>query len=246
MKQEKLDWLADNPLYTKRFAFYVGRRCRGARSGRSPRTCAWTGIRSRSWTSSTCASNSAGPGRPARGSSASTRSPSARAQLPHRGQRPGPGPADLVRRQGPLRGEPGRVLPLAGAPEMQGNPPGRHGHVEGVPQLHPQGGQRPAGRHPLRQVPHPEALGKAMDKVRRGSTPGSRGRTAGSSRARGTPCSPAGRTSPQEGRQALKAAVPGQQAVEHGLPAQGDRSANCGTTSGPAGRGGSSSNWRSP
>ncbi len=30
MKQEKLPWLADNPFYTKRFAFYVGRRCREA------------------------------------------------------------------------------------------------------------------------------------------------------------------------------------------------------------------------
>ena len=28
MRREKLDFLADNPLYTKRFAFYVGRRCR--------------------------------------------------------------------------------------------------------------------------------------------------------------------------------------------------------------------------
>ncbi len=28
MKQEKLDWLADNPFYTKRFGFFVGRRCR--------------------------------------------------------------------------------------------------------------------------------------------------------------------------------------------------------------------------
>ena len=28
MKQEKLDWLADYPLSTKRFAYYVGRRCR--------------------------------------------------------------------------------------------------------------------------------------------------------------------------------------------------------------------------
>ncbi len=27
VKQEQLAWLADNPLYTKRFAFYVGRRC---------------------------------------------------------------------------------------------------------------------------------------------------------------------------------------------------------------------------
>ena len=28
MKQEKLEWLADHPFYTRRFAFYVGRRCR--------------------------------------------------------------------------------------------------------------------------------------------------------------------------------------------------------------------------
>jgi transposase len=28
VKTERLDWLADNPLYTKRFAFFVGRRCR--------------------------------------------------------------------------------------------------------------------------------------------------------------------------------------------------------------------------
>ncbi len=28
VKRERLEWLADNPLYTKRFAFYVGRRCR--------------------------------------------------------------------------------------------------------------------------------------------------------------------------------------------------------------------------
>jgi transposase len=28
VKREQLEWLANNPLYTKRFAFYVGRRCR--------------------------------------------------------------------------------------------------------------------------------------------------------------------------------------------------------------------------
>ncbi len=28
VKQEKLHWLADTPFYTKRFAFYIGRRCR--------------------------------------------------------------------------------------------------------------------------------------------------------------------------------------------------------------------------
>lgn len=28
VKQETFPWIADNPLYTKRFAFFVGRRCR--------------------------------------------------------------------------------------------------------------------------------------------------------------------------------------------------------------------------
>ena len=30
MKREQLEFLADNPFYTQRFAFYVGRRCRQA------------------------------------------------------------------------------------------------------------------------------------------------------------------------------------------------------------------------
>ena len=30
VKRERLDFLADNPLYTERFAYYVGRRCRSA------------------------------------------------------------------------------------------------------------------------------------------------------------------------------------------------------------------------
>ena len=30
VRQEKLPWLANNPFYTKRFACYVGRRCRSA------------------------------------------------------------------------------------------------------------------------------------------------------------------------------------------------------------------------
>jgi hypothetical protein len=28
VKREQLDFLADNPFYTKRFAWFVGRRCR--------------------------------------------------------------------------------------------------------------------------------------------------------------------------------------------------------------------------
>jgi hypothetical protein len=30
VKQERLAFLANNPFYTKRFAFYVGRRCRAS------------------------------------------------------------------------------------------------------------------------------------------------------------------------------------------------------------------------
>jgi transposase len=30
VKQERLDGLADNPFYTKRFAFHIGRRCRNS------------------------------------------------------------------------------------------------------------------------------------------------------------------------------------------------------------------------
>lgn len=30
VKRERLNWLADNPFYTKRFAFFVGRRCRAS------------------------------------------------------------------------------------------------------------------------------------------------------------------------------------------------------------------------
>jgi transposase len=30
VKRQRLDFLAENPRYTKRFAFYVGRRCRSA------------------------------------------------------------------------------------------------------------------------------------------------------------------------------------------------------------------------
>src|SRR5580692_3327033 len=30
VKRERLDFLADNPHYTKRFAYYLGRRCRAA------------------------------------------------------------------------------------------------------------------------------------------------------------------------------------------------------------------------
>ena len=65
--------------------------------------------------------------------------------LPHRRQRSGASPTDLVRRQGPLGTEHGRVLQVARAQALQGNPPRRHGHVEAVPHVHPQGGKCSAG-----------------------------------------------------------------------------------------------------
>jgi transposase len=37
VKQEKLEWLADNPFYSTRFAFFVGRRCRDDDQRRRPR-----------------------------------------------------------------------------------------------------------------------------------------------------------------------------------------------------------------
>ena len=40
VKRERLDFLADNPLYTKRFAYYVGRRCTMRRSKPLPRNSA--------------------------------------------------------------------------------------------------------------------------------------------------------------------------------------------------------------
>ena len=54
VKRERLDFLADNPHYTKRFAYYVGRRCRSATIKDVAADCGWTGIRSRPSTSSTC------------------------------------------------------------------------------------------------------------------------------------------------------------------------------------------------
>ena len=54
VKRERLDFLADNPHYTKRFAYYVGRRFDLRRSRTLRRICGWTGIRSRLSTSSTC------------------------------------------------------------------------------------------------------------------------------------------------------------------------------------------------
>ena len=119
VKRERLDWLADNPLYTKRFAFYVGQAVPGehrpgGRRGAAPR------LAHRQGAGQAVHAGATPPGGLPGAAGHRHRRDRRRqaAQLPHRGQRPGAGAADLVRRQGPLRGEPGRVLRLARPQEM--------------------------------------------------------------------------------------------------------------------------------
>src|SRR5271157_31688 len=72
VKRERLEFLADNPLYTKRFAYYVGDAA-GRRRSRTWRTnWLWTGTRSRRWTSNTWKRSSSALARLVRRSSAST------------------------------------------------------------------------------------------------------------------------------------------------------------------------------
>jgi len=79
VKQKRLDWLSDNPFSTKRFAFFVGRRCRAqtitdvAQETRLD----WKTVKELD-------------------------KQYIRAQLPHRGQRPAATKAELVRGQGSL------------------------------------------------------------------------------------------------------------------------------------------------
>jgi hypothetical protein len=60
VKVERLDWLAQNPRYTHRFAHHVGILCRDM-SNKKPwlTCCTCTSTRSKTWTPSTC-----GPGWP--------------------------------------------------------------------------------------------------------------------------------------------------------------------------------------
>ena len=49
VKQERLDFLANNPFYTKRFAYFVGRRCRQASIWMLRRNWRLIGTPSRRW-----------------------------------------------------------------------------------------------------------------------------------------------------------------------------------------------------
>ena len=144
VKQEKLPWLANNLFYTKRFAFYVGRRCRSAtvRDVARELRLDWKTVKSLEMEYMREQLRRAGtPGPKVIGIDETLHRQGA--QLPHHRERSGPRPADLVRRHGSVREEHGPLLRVAGAAEMQGNPPGGDGHVEAVPQLHTQGRERP-------------------------------------------------------------------------------------------------------
>lgn len=45
VKRERLDWLADNPFYTKRFVWFVGRRCRAMSIRDVAKEYIWIGLR---------------------------------------------------------------------------------------------------------------------------------------------------------------------------------------------------------
>ncbi len=111
VKRERLDFLADNPLYTKRFAHYVGRRCASAtiKAVAKELHLDWHTVKALDKQYMRTQLARAGtPGPKAIGIDEILHSQGT--HLPHRGQRSHPLPADLVRWRGPFRGEYGAVL----------------------------------------------------------------------------------------------------------------------------------------
>jgi Helix-turn-helix domain of transposase family ISL3 len=98
VKRERLDFLADNPLYTKRFAYFVGRRCRQASIPDVAKELAldWHTVKALEMQYME-AQLARGQARPAGDRDRRDRDPQG-AHLPDRGQRPAAWPADLVRR----------------------------------------------------------------------------------------------------------------------------------------------------
>ena len=156
VKRERLDFLVENALHTKRFALYVGRRCRTGtiRDVAEELHLDWQTVKR-------------------------LEMDYMREQIRRVGT---PGPkvigideisirkghtyrivvSDLERRRpiwfgGEDRSEASmdQFYRFLGKKKAKAHPPRRHGHVEGVSQLHAH--ERAAGRHPVRQVPRDEA-----------------------------------------------------------------------------------------
>src|SRR6516162_5688960 len=147
VKQERLDFLADNPFYTKRFAYFVGRRCRQASISDVAKELALD------W--HTAIHEGAARTRGHAGSAGDRDRRDCDPQgsyLSDRGQRSCAAPADLVWRRGPIGSEHGAVLRLARQAEERTCSPCSDGHVEAV-----SGGDGRAcaeSRDFIRQVPH--------------------------------------------------------------------------------------------
>ena len=106
VKRERLDFLADNPLYTKRFAYYVGRRCRPATIKDVAKELAldWHTVKALDKQYMEAQLKRAGTPGPQVIGDRRDFDPQG-PHLPDRGQRPCARAADLVWRRGPLGGE---------------------------------------------------------------------------------------------------------------------------------------------
>ena len=111
MKRERLDFLADNPFYTKRFAYYVGRRCRQAtiKDIAEELRLHWETIKTLEKQYMRAQLARVGAPRP-KAIGIDEILDSQGPYLPHRGERPDSRVPDLVRGRGPQRGEHGAVL----------------------------------------------------------------------------------------------------------------------------------------
>ena len=131
VKRERLDFLADNPLYTKRFAYFVGRRCRQASIADVAKELAldWHTVKTLDMQYKEGPTRACGPAWPTGDRDRRDRDPQG-AYLPDRGQRPAARPSDLVRRRRPLGGEHGPVLCLARRKKDRAHSARGDGHVE--------------------------------------------------------------------------------------------------------------------
>ena len=166
VKRERLDFLADNPHFTRRFAFYIGRRCRQAsiRDVAAELQLTWNTVKALEMQYMRAQIERAGtPGPTAIGiDEISIRKGHnyriVVSDLMRKRAIPGSSPGtSLVRWRRSFQGQHGTVLRLAGTQEGQQNHACRDGHVEAVPQR--RAGQGAASSDPVRQVPYHAASG---------------------------------------------------------------------------------------
>ncbi|MCX7158345.1 MAG: hypothetical protein NT176_04070 [Proteobacteria bacterium] len=142
MKLERLDFLADNPRYTERFAMDVGARCRRASVRDVGRELGldWHTVKTLEKQYMRAQLAATGTPSPAvigideisvrRGHTYRIIVSDLIARRPMQGL----GYKPRVRRTGSVRGQHGKVLHRAGAGKMRPDQACRHGHVEAVPQ----------------------------------------------------------------------------------------------------------------